>query len=405
MSVTAARGFRASGGASGIKASGALDTALVVTVDAQPVTTVGVFTSNLVAAAPVQVCREHLAIGTSAVAVILNSGNANAATGVHGLQTSRSTCHAVASALGVGDEEVLVCSTGLIGIPMDASPIIANLPSLIASLEATPAGGTMAADAIMTTDTVRKEAVATCVGHTASGNPVDLVVGGMAKGAAMLSPAMATMLAVVTTDAAVDPVFAQHALSSAVADSFNSLSVDGCRSTNDTVILMCSAAAEASLIDDESHPDSAAFQAALTEVCRSLAMQMADDAEGATKTVTINIHGARTKEEAVLAARQVANSNLVKCSFYGRDPYWGRVLSELGVSGAQFNPDDVSIAYGGVTNCVGGIAAQHDEAAIAAVMEERAITLDCNLGAGTASTTVITTDLTHAYIDENMGTS
>ena len=405
MSVTAAKGFRAAGGASGIKASGAPDTALIATNDAKPVTTVAVFTSNLVAAAPVQVCREHLAHSSSAAAVILNSGNANAATGAQGNQVSRDTCHAVATALGVADSEVLVCSTGLIGIPMDAEPLVKNIPTLASALAATPEAGTAAAQAIMTTDTVAKQAVACFQSSAATGSAIEVTGGGMAKGAAMLAPAMATMLSVITTDAAVDAQYAQQVLLAGVETSFNSLSVDGCRSTNDTVILMCSGAAGNTLIDTAAHPDAAAFQAAVAEVCHSLAMQMADDAEGATKTVTINIHGARNAEEAKLAARQVANSNLVKCSFYGKDPYWGRVLSELGVSGAQFNPDDVSISYGGITNCDGGIAAPHDEAALAQVMEQRAITLDCFLGAGESTATVVTTDLTHAYIDENMGTS
>lgn len=302
MSVTAAKGFRAAGGASGIKPSGASDTALVATVDGLPVTTVAVFTSNLVAAAPVRICREHLQSAPTAAAVILNSGNANAATGTQGDDVSRETCRAVAEALGVADADVLVCSTGLIGIPMDAAPLVHNIPNLVAALDTTPEAGSAAARSIMTTDTVAKEVVAEFHATTGPADGDDsravIVVGGMAKGAAMLAPAMATMLAVITTDAAVDADFAQRALGAAVETSFNSLSVDGCRSTNDTVILMCSGAAHNTPISSDAHPDAPAFANALSEVCRSLASQMADDAEGATKTVTITVHGARTNEEA-----------------------------------------------------------------------------------------------------------
>ncbi len=405
MSVTAAQGFVAAGGASGIKQSGTPDTALIATATGQAVTTVGVFTSNLVAAAPVQVSRAHLAAAPTAAAVILNSGNANAATGIPGKATATAMCDAVAAALGVPLQEVLVCSTGLIGIPMDATPIVNNVPTLVQQLEQSAAAGQAAATAIMTTDTVSKEAVEQVQLLSADGTPTVGIVGGMAKGAAMLEPAMATMLAVVTTDIALSPAAAQLALQAAVDGSFNELSVDGCRSTNDTVLLMCNGLAGNVEITSETDDGYASFAAALRSVCASLALQMANDAEGATKTVTVRVSGARNSAEAKLAARQVANSNLVKCSWYGKDPYWGRVLSELGVSGAQFDPDNVRISYNGIANCIGGVAAEHDAAALAEVMEGRAIDLHCELGAGTASAQVIGTDLTHAYIDENMGTS
>lgn len=403
MSVTAAGGFLASGFASGIKPNGALDTALVATADGQPVTTVAVFTSNLVAAAPVQLSRQRLQTHQQAAAVLLNSGNANAATGSAGLATAQACTDAIGDALGVDPSTVLVCSTGLIGIPMAADPIVGSAPAVVAALEATADSGTQAAKAIMTTDTVPKEAVATVSLKGTDG--LVGTVGGMAKGAAMLEPAMATMLAVITTDIAIDAARAQLALQHAVDQSFNSLSVDGCRSTNDTVILMCNGAVGNEPIASSSEEAFTHFEQALVEVCTSLARQMADDAEGATKTITIEVHGARTDHEAKLAARQVANSNLVKCSFYGNDPYWGRVLSELGVSGAVFDPDDVTISYGGVVNCRSGIAAPHDEAQLESIMQQRSITLRSDLGAGSGTARMWFTDLTHAYIDENMGTS
>jgi glutamate N-acetyltransferase/amino-acid N-acetyltransferase len=295
VSVTAAAGFVAGGLACGIKDSGAPDLAILATEDRVPAVAAGVFTSNLAQAAPVQVSRLHLADGRAA-AVVCNSGNANAATGEPGRADARRMCALTADGLGVDGGDVLVCSTGLIGIPLPMPAIEAGIPKLCAQVST--AGGADAARAIMTTDTRAKEAVATA-------GPV--TVGGMAKGAAMLSPAMATMLAVVTTDAALDHGALQRALSSAVAESFDGLSVDGARSTNDTVLVFANGRAGT--------VDANAFTDALTEVCASLAEQMARDAEGATKFVRVHVTGARTAADAKLAARGVANSQLVQCSF------------------------------------------------------------------------------------------
>lgn len=387
MSVTAAPGFTASGIHCGIKASGDPDLALVATEDGLPVSAAAVFTSNLATAAPVQVSKAHLAASKGrAAAVVLNSGNANAATGEAGRATAERACALVAAGLRIAPHEVLVCSTGLIGIPLPTAPFESGIPALLAAR--TTDGGAAAARAIMTTDTYAKEAVVKGKGFT---------VGGMAKGAAMLAPNMATMLAVITTDVPADPVILKAALQKAVNRSFNAMSVDGCTSTNDTVIVLSNGRSRTATL--------AGFTEALTEVCVSLASQMVGDAEGATKVVTLRVTGARSAEEARTAARRVAESQLVKCSWYGKDPYWGRVVSELGSAGVGFDPETVSVSYGGVEVCRNGIAVDHDAAAVAAHMAERNIEVVADLGLGEGEATILTNDLTHAYIDENMGTS
>src|SRR5438094_3026557 len=269
MSVTAAQGFVAAGVAAGIKASGRPDLSLVATADHRPVTAAGVFTTNLVCAAPVQLSRRHLAADARAVAVVLNSGNANAATGEPGLLVAEGTAAVAAEALGCDRRHVLVCSTGLIGIPMPLEPFVTGVPAAAAALAATPEAGRAAADAILTTDTVRKEAVATfeAGGHT-------VTVGGMAKGAAMLSPAMATMLAGITTDAAVEARALQLALTTAVDASFNLMTTDGSRSTNDTVLVLAGGAAGNPPITAGT-PGAHALADALTAVCAGLSDQMA----------------------------------------------------------------------------------------------------------------------------------
>jgi glutamate N-acetyltransferase/amino-acid N-acetyltransferase len=401
VSVTAASGFVAAGIAAGIKASGRPDLALVATADGRPVPAAGVFTTNLVAAAPVQISRRHLASGAQAAAVVLNSGNANAATGAPGMAVAERTCSLVAGELACAPDDVLVCSTGLIGIPMAGEPFDAGVPKLVAELASGAEAGRRAAEAIMTTDTVAKEAVA----NTVLGGHTTVTVGGMAKGAAMLSPAMATMLAVITTDATFEARALRVALERAVDASFNQMTTDGSRSTNDTVLLLASGAASNLPIGFEG-AGAHAFTDALTEVCASLADQMARDAEGASKFVRIHVRGARSKEDARRAARAVAESQLVKCSLFGGDPYWGRILSELGASGAYIDPDEVDIAYNGLGVCLGGVAApDHDPAALAIAMAGRDIEVTCDLRLGLGEATVTTVDLTPAYIDENMRTS
>jgi glutamate N-acetyltransferase / amino-acid N-acetyltransferase len=399
VSVTAAAGFEAAGIACGIKADGSPDLALVATADRRPVTAAGVFTTNLATAAPVQVSREHLRDGRAS-AVILNSGNANAATGAPGRRDAYRMCELTARELGCAPEDVLVCSTGLIGYPLPMDAIEAGIPKLVGSLGAEEAAGQAAAAAILTTDTRRKEFV-------------DLVelsdgqvarVGGMAKGAAMLSPAMATMLAVITTDLAISPELLHDLLVDAVESSFHQLSVDGCTSTNDTVLALAGGATGNGPITAGTSPPGKAAHA-LRTVCRLLSLEMARDAEGRTKTAHIIVTGARTREQAKTAARAVADSQLVQCSLNGGDPYWGRVVSELGASGAVFDPEKVDIAYGDVVVCRDGVAAEHDADALAKVMDSALIVITCDLHDGPGEASMVTTDLSHAYIDENRRTS
>jgi glutamate N-acetyltransferase/amino-acid N-acetyltransferase len=385
MSVTAPAGFVASGLHCGIKESGDPDLALVATSDGQPVPAAGVFTQNLACAGPVRVSREHLATtGGQAAAVVLNSGNANCATGTD-VDVAREMCALTANELGCAPDDVLVCSTGLIGTRLEVGPLRRGIPELVQARVGDEVAGQAAARAIMTTDTVSKQVVVDRDGW---------VIGGMAKGSAMLAPNMATMLAVLTTDVAVEPAPLRAMLAAAVAGSFNRIVVDGCTSTNDTVLLLANGVAGA--------PDHDAFAASLGEACQSLAMQMVRDGEGHTKVVTIVIDGAATGEEAERAARKVAGSLLVKSSFYGSDPYWGRVLSELGVAGIALDTDRVTIAYDDVVVSKGLAPTGADAAAVAAAAE---FTLTCDLGAGSHRYHVHTNDLTHAYIDENMGTS
>jgi glutamate N-acetyltransferase/amino-acid N-acetyltransferase len=388
VSVTAPKGFTAAGVACGIKPSGDLDLSLVATTSRRPVAAAAVFTQNKMTAAPVVTTHAHLTLTDGhAAAVVLNSGCANAATGAPGVDDAQAMCAAVAAELGCTPEEVLVCSTGLIGYRLPLDAVLAGVPKLAAALD--PAGGADAAEAIRTTDTHRKETVIEGPGF---------VVGGMAKGAAMLAPNMATMLAVLTTDAAVEPAPLAEALRAGVADSFNAMSIDGCTSTNDTVILLASG---------EAGPpaDAQRFAEAVAAACLDLATQMVGDAEGHTKVVEVRVTGALSDEEARAGARKVAESQLVKCSWYGRDPYWGRIASELGTAGITLEPDKLSVRYGDLLVAVGGVTAPIDEAALATYMAGDHLVVTANLGLGDGTARVLTNDLTHAYVDENMGTS
>ena len=390
MSVTAAQGFVAAGTAGGVKGDGAADLAVVATADGAPVAAAAVTTSNEMTAAPVQVTLEHLtATGGMASAVVLNSGNANAGTGEPGRIDAREMCALTAKALGCDAREVLVCSTGLIGyrLPMDA--LRSGIPA--AAVACSPDGGPRAAHAILTTDTVAKQSV-----HRAG----PAVVGGMAKGAAMLRPDMATMLAVITTDAQIEPEPLTTALRTAVSGSFNALSVDGAQSTNDTVIVL--AGGLAGPVDTDE------FTTALGAVCGDLALAMCDDAEGSTKTVRLTVTGAATEAEAEQAARRIGESQLVKCSWYGKDPYWGRLASEAGSAGVTFDQSRIAVSYGAIEVARGGVSLELDaetQAALTTYMDQRHIEPTVDLGVGDASWTLLTNDLTHAYVDENMGTS
>jgi glutamate N-acetyltransferase / amino-acid N-acetyltransferase len=389
MSVTAARGFVASGVACGIKPSGDLDLALVAVDPPRPVSAAATFTTNGAAAAPVRVSESHLrATKGRAAAVVLNSGCANAATGAPGLAIAETMCALTASALGVEPRDVLVCSTGLIGIPLPQAPVAAGIPLLVGQRSPAAESAALAALAIMTTDRRPKTTVVEGDGFT---------VGAMAKGAAMLAPNMATMLAVLTTDATIIPTHLRSCLRSAVSASFNELTIDGCTSTNDTVIVLSSG------LGREVAPEE--LTVLLTAACQDLAQQMALDAEGATKVVRIEVLGARTGGEARRAASKVAQSQLVQCSLHGGDPYWGRVVSELGSAGIGFESDLVEVAYGSHIVCRGGVAAEHDALALALYMGSPEIDIRCELGLGDGAAVVVTTDLSAAYIDENMRTS
>jgi glutamate N-acetyltransferase / amino-acid N-acetyltransferase len=399
VTVTAVPGFDAAGVACGVKPGGEPDLTLVATHDRRPVPAAGVFTTNLATAAPVQVSRTHLRDGHAA-AVIVNSGNANAATGEPGRDNARTMCERTAAALGCNTTDVLVCSTGLIGIPLPIDVIAAGIPNAATQLASSAEAGDAAATAMLTTDTVTKQA--TAVAENADGSRY--TVGGMAKGAAMLAPAMATMLAVLTTDADATPPALHDALDRAVRDTFNALIVDGCTSTNDTVLVLANGTATNPTIDTTG-PGFHALVETLTEVCDALAHAMAADAEGATKLAHVVVRGARSSDEARRAARAVATSQLVQCSLYGADPYWGRILSELGASGAHLDPERVDIAYNGITVARAGVAAPHDEDALEHAMGERDIEISCDLHDGMGHAQIRFTDLTHAYIDENRGTS
>jgi glutamate N-acetyltransferase/amino-acid N-acetyltransferase len=370
--------------ASGIKPSGDPDLSLVATDDGRPVTAAAVFTTNKATAGPVNVTRAHLAASAGrAAAVVLNSGCANAATGARGDADAERMCELVAAGLGCEPADVLVCSTGLIGYYLPMPVVEKGIGPLVAARHA--GGGAAAARAIMTTDTVPKEVSVAGDGYT---------VGGMAKGAAMLAPDMATMLAVLTTDAVVEPDELLAQLRAAVTDSFNALVVDGCTSTNDTVIVVSNGRSGRPL---ESH--------VLADACAQLAAMMAADAEGATKLARIRVHGAASDADARRAARKVAESQLVQCSVYGADPYWGRIVSELGSSGADFDQARVTVSYGGVEVCRDGIAADHDGVAVAAHMAGRDIDITADLHLGDGRAAMLFTDLTPGYIDENMRTS
>ena len=377
MSVTAAQGFRAAGVTAGLKASGGLDVAVVLN-DGPRFDAAGVFTSNRVQAAPVRWSREVLRHG-QVRAVVLNSGGANACTGPAGFQDTHATAEHAAAALGIGAADVAVCSTGLIG---ERLPMPALLSGVTAALGAASVeGGGAAADAIMTTDTRPKVAAVTGDGFT---------VGGMAKGAGMLAPGLATMLVVLTTDAVADPSTLDKVLRDACRVTFDRVDSDGCMSTNDTVLLLASGAAGA--------PAPAALAAAVTAACADLAAQLLSDAEGSTKDIQIAVVNAASEDDAVEVGRAIARSNLVKTAFFGNDPNWGRILSAIGTTAAAFDPDEVDVSVNGVPVCVGG-AAGADRSTVD--LSGRAVAVAVDLHAGSARATVATNDLSLAYVHEN----
>ncbi len=378
MSVTAAQGFRAAGVVAGLKSSGAPDVALVVN-DGPSASAAAVFTGNRCKANPVIWSQEAIKAG-SARAVVLNSGGANCYTGPEGFATTHATAETVADALGVGAIDVQVCSTGLIGLLNDRDHLLDGARRAVEALG--PDGGAAAAEAIMTTDSVPKQSVATRGGY---------VVGGMAKGAGMLAPALATMLVVITTDAEIEPGQADAALRAATRTTFDRLDSDGCQSTNDTVLLMASGASGM-------RPDPAEFAEALREVCHDLALQLLADAEGADHEITIDVVNAASEDDAVEVGRSIARSNLFKCAIFGKDPNWGRVLASVGTTAAAFDPADLDVALNDVWVCRNSGPGEPPESVS---LEDRAVTVTVDLKAGDAHASVWTNDLTHAYVHEN----
>ncbi|MEZ0363192.1 bifunctional glutamate N-acetyltransferase/amino-acid acetyltransferase ArgJ [Mycobacterium sp. pUA109] len=384
--VTAPEGFRAAGIAAGIKASGAPDLALVFN-EGPDYAAAGVFTRNQVKAAPVLWSQQVLSTGRLR-AVILNSGGANACTGPGGFQDTHATAEAVAAALSdwgtdTGAIEVAVCSTGLIGdrLPMDT--VLAGVSEIVHEMAGGLAGGDTAARAIMTTDTVPKQ--------VALHHRDNWTIGAMAKGAGMLAPSLATMLVVLTTDAAADPQALDRALRRAAAATFDRLDIDGSCSTNDTVLLLASGASEITPSQDD-------LDAAVLAVCDDLCAQLQADAEGVTKRITITVAGAPGEDDALLAARLIARDSLVKTALFGSDPNWGRVLAAVGMAPFPLDPDRVTVAFNGSPVFAGGVPAPGARDVDLSGPDVH-VTVDLDLGDGRAA--IRTTDLSHAYVEEN----
>jgi glutamate N-acetyltransferase/amino-acid N-acetyltransferase len=383
VTITAPKGFRAAGIKAGIKASGNPDLALVVN-DGPQKAAAAVFTSNRVAAAPVHWSRQVVTDGR-VDAVILNSGGANACTGPQGFQNTHATAEKVAEVLGVSASDVVVCSTGLIGEQLPMDKILPGVEA--AAKELSEDGGSAAATAIMTTDSVSKEAVFT--GQDAEGKT--FTVGGIAKGAGMLAPGLATMLVVLTTDADVPANELDVVLRDATRVTFDRADSDGCMSTNDTVVLLASGASEAL-------PSAEQLSEAVTSVCAELARKLIGDAEGASHDIAIRTFNAASERDAEIVSRAVARSNLFKAAIFGKDPNWGRVLSAVGTTDAVFEPDQLNVSMNGVQICRNG-AIGDDRNLVD--LEPREVHVDIDLQAGDAEATIWTNDLTHDYVHEN----
>ncbi|TDP89393.1 bifunctional glutamate N-acetyltransferase/amino-acid acetyltransferase ArgJ [Labedaea rhizosphaerae] len=376
--VTAPAGFRAAGLAAGIKPTGTPDMTLLVN-DGPSTVAAGVFTRNKVKAAPV-LWSQQVLTEQSLRAVVLNSGGANACTGPEGFQDTHATAERVAERLGIGAIEVAVCSTGLIGERLPMPKVLSGVDSLATMLDSGSEADLAAATAVMTTDSVPKQVAKTTSTWT---------IGGFAKGAGMCAPNMATMLAVVTTDAALSKADADAALRKAVDQTFNRFDVDGGTSTNDTVLLLCSGMHEA---------DAGEFTAALTEVCADLVAQLQADAEGVTKHISITVRGAATEAEALATARTVADDNLCKTAFFASDPNWGRIAMAVGNAPTEFDQQRLDITLNGVTVCRAGGRGEDREKADLSGTD---IVVEIDLHAGDAEGTILTTDLSHAYVEEN----
>lgn len=378
MSVSFPAGFRAAGVASGLKASGNKDLALVVN-DGPKHAAAAVFTSNRCKANPILWSQEVIKSGL-ARAIILNSGGANCYTGPQGFQTTHATAEKVGELLGTGAAEILVCSTGLIGEQLDRDKLLSGAQEAFSTLAAD--GGARAAEAIMTTDTVPKLATRQGSGYR---------LGGMAKGAGMLAPALATMLVVITTDADLEPQELDTALREATRLSFDRLDSDGAMSTNDQVTLMASGASGVK-------PEPAEFQELLTAICQELALKLLDDAEGASHNIHIKVRGAASESDALEVGRAIARNNLFKTAIFGNDPNWGRILAAIGTTSAAFDPYDIDVSMNSVLISAKGMpAADRSEVDLSG----REVVIEIDLHSGEQTATVVTNDLTHAYVEEN----
>lgn len=379
MTVTLAKGFVAGAVHAGLKKSGNLDLALVV--NQGPLNSAAVvFTTNRCQANPIIWSKEVIKDGQVS-AIILNSGGANCYTGAQGFQTTHATAEKVAEELGVSAGDVLVCSTGLIGDQLDREKLLAGTSAVAANLNTT--NGAIAAQAIMTTDSKPKTAEFT---HADGWS-----IGGMAKGAGMLAPGLATMLVVITTDASLDSKSLDQALRAATRVTFDRLDSDGCMSTNDQVTLMASGASNVTPSQDD-------FTVALTQVCISLATQLQQDAEGASHDITITVQGAASEADAEEVGRSVARNNLFKAAIYGNDPNWGRILAAVGVTKAEFDPYNIDVSINGVSVSRKG---QPDQPRELVDLSPRAVDITINLNSGTHSAAIYTNDLTHEYVTEN----
>ena len=378
MSVSFPEGFRAAGVASGLKASGNKDVALVVN-DGPKRAAAAVFTSNRCKANPILWSQEVIKSGL-ARAIILNSGGANCYTGPQGFQTTHATAEKVGELLGVGAAEILVCSTGIIGEQLDRDKLLSGAQEAFSTLAS--GGGANAAEAIMTTDTVPKLATRQGSGYR---------LGGMAKGAGMLAPALATMLVVITTDADLEPQELDAPLREATRLSFDRLDSDGAMSTNDQVTLMASGASGVK-------PEPAEFQELLTELCQELALKLLDDAEGASHNIHIKVKGAASETDALEVGRAIARNNLFKTAIFGNDPNWGRILAAIGTTSAAFDPYDIDVSMNSVLISAKGMpAADRSEVDLSG----REVVIEIDLHSGEQTATVVTNDLTHAYVEEN----
>jgi len=386
MSITAAEGFVAAGCHAGIKRR-KFDMALIATDDGQPVPCAAVFTQNKFAAPPVELDRATLkANGGKAAAIVINSGNANAGTGLPGYKNAQLMVAATGEALQIANSHVLVCSTGIIGTPLPMDPILAATPRLAHKLSVE--GGHDAARGILTTDHQAKEVVIEGATFT---------LGGMAKGCGMIAPNMATMLAFLTTDADVPLAMMQKALRAASDATFNTLNVDGATSTNDTAMLLASGR--------RGKADHDEFADAVLAACRELMMMMARDAEGMTRIAHLTVTGAANDNEARIAAKNIVENNLVKCSWYGGDPYWGRLMAAAGSAGVDMNVAKSRVAYGGIAVAKAGVGIEHDGQALTEHMMGDEVEIEVHLGAGHGSAKMIGIDLGPGYIRENSRTS